>query len=160
MDVLGLRRDLGNGNRGMCRREVLGKPAFPFPELHPLRELRCLLSLPLAEPGTQGAFAFGRRLVAWDGTGVDAAAIPANAREFGMRTSQGGNPQITLLALTECGTHAIIDAASGAVTKASELKLARRLLHALGPWMLLLADRNFAGWELWGQVAATGADMA
>jgi hypothetical protein len=29
-----------------------------------------------------------------------------------------------------------------------------------GPGMLLLADRNFAGYELWGLVTATGADMA
>ena len=46
------------------------------------------------------------------------------------------------------------------LTKASEHKLARRLLHALGPGMLLLADRNFAGHELWGLVTAAGADMA
>jgi len=35
-----------------------------------------------------------------------------------------------------------------------------RLLHALGPGMLLLADRNFPGWELWGMAAGTGADLA
>jgi hypothetical protein len=37
MDILGLRGDFGDGNRGMCRREVFGKPAFPFPELHRFR---------------------------------------------------------------------------------------------------------------------------
>jgi len=42
-----------------------------------------------------------------------------------------------------CDTHAIIDAAFDRAGKASEHKLARRLLHALGPRMLLLADRNF-----------------
>jgi hypothetical protein len=46
------------------------------------------------------------------------------------------------------------------VTRASEQKLARRLLPALGPGMLLLADRNFPGWELWGLAAGTGADLA
>ena len=45
------------------------------------------------------------------------------------------------------------------MARASEQKLARRLLHALGPG-LLLADRNFAGWELWGLAAGTGADLA
>ena len=74
--------------------------------------------------------------------------------------TQGGNPQVRLLALTECGTHAIIDAAFDRAEKASEHKLARRLLHALGPGMLLLADRNFAGHELWGLVTSAGADMA
>jgi len=124
----------------------------------PLEVLFDLRRGPLAREGTAGAFAFGLRLVAWDGTGIDAADIPQNAREFGV--TQGGNPQIRLLALTECGTHAILDAAFDGVTKASEHKLARRLLHALGPGMLLLADRNFAGHELWGLVTATGADMA
>ena len=112
----------------------------------------------LAGPETPGAFAFGLRLVAWDGTGIDVADTPENAREFGV--TQGGNPQVRLLALTECATRAVIDAAFDGVEKASEHKLARRLLHALAPGMLLLADRNFAGYELWGLVTAAGADMA
>ncbi len=124
----------------------------------PLELLFDLRRGPLAGNGTPGAFAFGLRLVAWDGTGIDVADTPENTREFGV--TQGGNPQVRLLALTECGTHAIIDAAFDGVEKASEHKLARRLLHALGPGMLVLADRNFAGHELWGLVASTGADMA
>lgn len=124
----------------------------------PLELLFDLRRGPLAGEGAAEAFAFGLRLVAWDGTGIDVADTPENTREFGV--TQGGNPQIRLLALTECGTHAIIDAAFDGVEKASEHKLARRVLHALAPGMLLLADRNFAGHELWGLVAATGADMA
>jgi hypothetical protein len=112
----------------------------------------------LAVAGTPGAFAFGLRLVAWDGTGIDAAGTPANAAAFG--GVQGGGPQLRLLALIECGTHALIDAVFDGVARASEQKLARRLLHALGPGMLLLADRNFPGWELWGLAAGTGADLA
>jgi hypothetical protein len=112
----------------------------------------------LAVAGTPGAFAFGLRLAAWDGTGLDAADTPANAEAFGV--TQGGNPQLRLLALIECGTHAVIDAVFDGVSKASEQKLARRLLRALSPGMLLLADRNFPGYELWGLAAATGADLA
>jgi hypothetical protein len=124
----------------------------------PLELLFDLRRGPLAGEGMAGAFAFGLRLVAWDGTGIDAADTPENAREFGV--TQGGNPQVRLLALTECGTHAILDAAFDGVTRASEHKLARRLLHAPGPGMLLLADRNFAGHELRGLVTAAGAGMA
>jgi hypothetical protein len=124
----------------------------------PLELLFDLRRGPLAGEGTPGAFAFGLRLVAWDGTGIDIADTPENAREFGV--TQGGSPQVRLLALTECGTHAVIDAAFDGAGKASEHKLARRLLHALAPGMLLLADRNFAGHELWGLVTAAGADMA
>jgi hypothetical protein len=46
----------------------------------------------LAVAGTPGAFAFGLRLAAWDGTGLDAADTPANAEAFGV--TQGGNPQL------------------------------------------------------------------
>ena len=112
----------------------------------------------LAVAGTPGSFAFGLRLAAWDGTGLDAADTPANAEAFGV--TQGGNPQLRLLALVECGTRAVIDAVFDGVSKASEQKLARRLLRALCPGMLLLADRNFPGHQLWGMAAATGADLA
>ena len=113
---------------------------------------------PLAAAGTAGAFAFGRRLVAWDGTGLDVPDTPANAGAFG--TVNGGGPQLRLLALIECGTHAVIDAAFDGFARVSEQALARRLLHALAPGMLLLADRNFPGYDLWGLAAATGADLA
>jgi hypothetical protein len=123
----------------------------------PLELLFDRLRGPVAHAATPGAFAFGLRLVAWDGTGLDAADTTANAVAFGV--TQGGNPQVRLLALIECGTHAILDAAFDGVTKASEHKLARRVLHALDRGMLLLADRNFPGYELWGMAAATGADL-
>jgi hypothetical protein len=112
----------------------------------------------LAGAGTPGAFAFGLRLVAWDGTGLDAADTPANAAAFGVTV--GGSPQLRLLALTECGTRALIDAVFDGAGNASEHVLARRLLASLAPGMLLLADRNFPGYELWGLAAATGADLA
>jgi hypothetical protein len=96
--------------------------------------------------------------VAWDGTGLDVADIPDNEKAFG-RVGTGGNPRLRLLALVECGTHALIDAVFAGVTVASEHVLARNLLPALGKGMLLLADRNFPGHELWGLAAETGADL-
>jgi len=36
--------------------------------------------------------------------------------------------------------------------------LTRDLLVSLNPGMLLLADRNFLGWQLWREAAATGAE--
>jgi hypothetical protein len=36
--------------------------------------------------------------------------------------------------------------------------LTLELLPLLGEAMLVLADRNFPGYDLWGQAAATGAD--
>jgi len=58
----------------------------------PLELLFGLRRGPLAAAGTPGAFAFGLRLVAWDGTGIDAADTPANAAAFG--GVQGGGPRV------------------------------------------------------------------
>jgi hypothetical protein len=73
--------------------------------------------------------------------GLDATDTPANAAAFGVTV--GGSPQLRLLALTECGTRALIDAVFDGAGNASEHVLARRLLASLAPGMLLLADRNF-----------------
>jgi hypothetical protein len=63
------------------------------------------------------------------------------------------------MTLVECGTHAIIDAVFDGIAHASEVALARRLVASLTPGMVLLADRNFLSYPLWGTAAATGADL-
>ena len=134
----------------LCRaRRRLGSKPFEL--------LFDLLRGPLGA-GAAGASAFGLRVVAWDGTGMDVPGTAGNVAAFGC--TAGGGPQLRLLALIECGTHALIDAAFDGWARASEQVLARRLLHALRPGMLLLADRNFPGWGLWGLAAATGAQLA
>ena len=96
--------------------------------------------------------------MAWDSTGIDTPDTEANAVEFG-RAGGAGHPQLRLLTLLECGTHALLGAVFDGYDRASEPALARRLLDRLEPGMLLLADRNFPGYELWGLAAATGADL-
>ena len=136
----------------LCRaRQRLGSKPFEL--------LFDLLRGPLAQAGAAGAFAFGLRVVAWDGTGIEVPGTPGNTAAFGGGGGHGSGPQLRLLALVECGTHALIDAALDGFARASEQVLARRLLHALRPGMLLLADRNFPGYQLWGLAAATGADL-
>jgi hypothetical protein len=115
------------------------------------------LAGPVAAAGEAGAFALGLLLVAWDGTGIDVPASAATIAAFG--TAAGAGPQLRLMALVECGTHAVIGAAFDGLARASEHVLARRLLACLRPGMLLLADRNFPGWELWGLAAGTGAEL-
>jgi hypothetical protein len=94
---------------------------------------------------------------------LDVPDTPANVAEFGFTGKNGvnlsGNPQVRLVALVECGTHALIDAAFDAVARFSEHALARRLLASLDATMLLLADRNFVGHELWAATRATGAHL-
>ncbi|MFI6763887.1 IS4 family transposase [Micromonospora sp. NPDC050417] len=123
---------------------------------------------------TGSTFVLGRRLVAWDATTLAAPDTPANAAEFGYHGQArnptkkpadsylrrlGSTPLIRLMTLIDCGTHTVIDAAFDGVVTSSELTLARRLLASLTPDMLLLADRNFTGQDLWSHAAATGADL-
>jgi hypothetical protein len=154
-------RSLTHGVRHLAGQAVPSAPALCRARRRlgskPFELLFDLLRGPLAA-GAAGASAFGLRVVAWDGTGMDVPGTADNAAAFGC--TAGGGPQLRLLALIECGTHALIDAAFDGVAKVSEHVLARRVLHALGPGMLLLADRNFPGWELWGLAAATGAQLA
>ena len=60
--------------------------------------------------------------------------------------------------MAECGTRALIAARLGGYAT-SEKALTVEVLPLLGAGMLVLADRNFPGYDLWGQAAATGADL-
>src|SRR3954447_15972684 len=79
---------------------------------------------PAGRADTRGVAAFGRQVVAWDGTGIDVADTPLNEAAFG-RAGTAGHPQLRLLALIECGTHALIDAVFDGFHAASEHVLAR-----------------------------------
>ncbi|MDN5763811.1 MAG: IS4 family transposase, partial [Microlunatus sp.] len=88
----------------------------------------------------------------WDRFGGPASASAAGG------AIAGGFPQVRVLGLAECGTRALIAARLGSYGT-SEKALTIEMLPLLGPGMLVLADRNFAGHDLWGQAAATGADL-
>jgi len=128
----------------------------------PVRDLFTRVARPLAGPDTPGSWLGGRRLVAIDGTCLDLADTAANAGFFGRpgssRGEQSAFPQARVVALAECGTHAIIDAKIGGCST-SEIAIARQPVDRLTPGMLVLADRGFYGFGLWAQAAATGADL-
>jgi hypothetical protein len=128
----------------------------------PMRDLFARVSHPVARADTPGSWLAGRRLVAIDGTCVDVPDTPVNADFFGRPASGRGEksafPQARLVALAECGTHAVFDAVIGAC-RTSEIELARELVSRLTPGMLVLADRGLYGFKLWSQAAATGADL-
>jgi hypothetical protein len=65
---------------------------------------------------------------------------------------------VRVLALAECGTHAIIDAAFGAYATGAR-SLAPALARSLGAGMLLLADRGLHSFDLWRTMAQTGTDL-
>jgi Insertion element 4 transposase N-terminal/Transposase DDE domain len=132
--------------------------------VEPMKELFAVVCRPVATPGTAGAFYRRWRLTALDGSTVGLPDTAANEAAFGRpaRSGRGGQrvgcPQIRLVALVECGTHVIFDAALGPL-RTGEPALARTVLRSLRPGMLLLADRGFVGVDLWQHAAATGADL-
>lgn len=128
----------------------------------PLKALFAQVAGPLATESTRGAW-YGRwRLVAIDGTVFDVPDSEENAAYFGRpkthRTARCAFPQVRVVALAECGTHAITAAVLGPLTM-SEPVLARELFGRLGADDLLLADRGFTGLELWRAALAGGADL-
>jgi hypothetical protein len=129
----------------------------------PLELLFGAAAEPLATKRTRGAFYRGLRLMSLDGTTLDVADTPENEAAFGRPGSQRGHgvsafPQIRLVGLAECGTHAITSAALGPCTS-SELELADELLGSLSPGMLCLADRYFYSFERFPKAHASGAQL-
>ncbi len=127
-----------------------------------VRLLRTLFEescVPLATQDTPGAF--GLRLMAIDGTLEDVNDTPANAQYFG-RISDGKTsspyPQLRCIYLVEAGTHAIVKVIA-APCKAPEQCLARGLLPAITPGMLVLVDRGFISGALLEAIRARGAQV-
>ncbi len=129
----------------------------------PLKALFAAVAGPLASEATKGAWYRSWRLMSIDGTSLDVADTPANAEAFGRpgssrREGGGAFPQVRLVGLAECGTHALSDVAMGPCTT-GETTLARGVLGSFRAGMLVLADRGFYSFDLWNQARATGADL-
>jgi hypothetical protein len=117
----------------------------------------------LATPATPDAWYRDLRLVSIDGTCIDVPDSPANDERFGRPGSGRGQgvgafPQLRLVALAECGTHAITRVALGPCTS-GELALADELWGSLGAGVLCLADRNFYSFERFHKARQTGAQL-
>jgi hypothetical protein len=121
----------------------------------PMVSLFKQLCQPLATPATPGAFRFGLRLMAIDGTKEDLPDTPANAAYWGRHTATRGDsafPQVQGVYLVECGTHAIVDAGFWPY-HTSERIGGRRVLRSITPRMLVMWDRGFHEYDL---IAAVG----
>jgi hypothetical protein len=127
----------------------------------PLRVLFERVARPCARPGSRGGWLRSWRLMAIDGFVLDAPDTPDNREAFG---SSGGQknpapfPQVHLVGLGECGTHAIVAARMGP-WRANERALAEDLVGEFEPGMLIVADRGFYGFRLWQLAAASGAEL-
>src|SRR3954465_7203924 len=127
----------------------------------PLRRLYERVVRPLAPPATRGARYRAWRLVSLDGSCLDVADTEENCAAFGRPEASRGEsafPQLRFVALVENGTHVLFGARLGAFAD-GETTLAHGAVPALQAGMLCLADRQFFGHALWGEAAATGADL-
>lgn len=128
----------------------------------PLAALFERVAKPIGTVATPGVWLAGRRLVAIDGTCVDVADTPVNAEHFGRpgvnKGEQAAFPQARVVALAECGTHAMF-AANVGTYRESEASMTEPLLDRLEPGMLLTADRGFFSYALWRKAIGTGADL-
>jgi len=125
----------------------------------PLVELFHRVCQPMATRKTPGAFLFGLRVMAFDGTNEDLPDTPENARVFGRpggNRGDGAFPQVKGFYLTECGTHAIADAGFWPC-RTGEDSCARRLLRSVREGMLLMWDTGLHSFDLAQATRATGA---
>jgi len=128
----------------------------------PLRRLFEQAAVPLATPATIGAWLGRWRLMAIDGVTLDVPDTPDNEAAFGRpssRKAQGGAfPQVRVVGLGECGTHAVVAAELGPYS-AGERELAAGVLADLEPGMLVIFDRGFFSYTFFSQAKQTGADL-
>ncbi len=163
-------RKLANGLRGL--RILSGEWKVPTPSA--ISQARARLGhevmgklfeavcVPVATRSTVGAFYRSWRIMAIDGTVVDAPDTTDNAAEFGYSGAGGTKasafPQVRIATLVECGTHATVWAEFDAV-KTSERTLVDRMTCQFAPDMIVLADRGFYSYDLWTSAVQGGAQL-
>jgi hypothetical protein len=114
---------------------------------------------PMATTATPGAFLFGLRLMAIDGSTEDVPDTLANVSVFGRHTGPRGAsafPQVQGVYLLECGTHAIVDAGFWPCHTSERLG-GLRLLRSVTAGMLLMWDRGFHSFDMARRTRARGA---
>lgn len=124
------------------RRAQLGAP--------PVVTLFKQICQPIATPQTRGAFLFGLRLMAIDGTTEDVPDTAANAAMFGRHCGPRGAsafPQLQGVYLVECGTHCVVDCGFWPC-HTSERVGGFRLLRSVHRGMLLMWDRGFHDFDM------------
>ena len=175
-----LRARAGRCSRGLGYARVWGKLTaglagldLPRPSEKALRDLRRRLGPGAAEGAVRGggraagpaAHARGavRRAAHRRLRRLNSLKVPDTGRnrswlgKIRYRMGLAGYPTLRLMALAETGTRGLLGATIGSAADRDEAALARRLLHLLGPGMLVLLDRAFDANAFLAEIAATGA---
>ena len=166
-DVLALICDgLAWAHRGDGSGKLANKAAISHARVRlgpePMALLFERVAKPMGAKDTPRGWLAGRRLVAIDGACLDLPDTPANDSHFGRpgvnKGEESAFPQARVVALAECGTHAMFEAVTGPYTT-SEGALSAELLERLAPGMLCLADRGFYSFNAWETACSSGADL-
>ena len=100
-----------------------------------------------------------------DGMEWDVPDSAGNRAAFGIRggpQTPAAYPKVRVVTVSECGSHAPVLAVTGPAAGgkgSGEQSMARQLYPQLEEGWLVIADRNFYGWDDWGAAAGTGADL-
>jgi hypothetical protein len=132
-----------------------------------MAELFAQVARPVADVVTAGAFLGRWRLMSIDGMEWDVPDTPANAEFFGYHGGGADGalaafPKARVVTVSECASHAAVLAAvgpAGSGKGTGEQPLARSLYPRLEEDWLLIADRNFYGWDDWRAAAGSGAAL-
>ena len=128
----------------------------------PVRRLFEILAGPQGQPRTPGIMFRGYRTVSFDGCkSIKVPDTAANRAWLGKQNAPNGEtgyPALSLMALVETGTRALLGAVFGPAA-GGETGQALSLLPLLEETMLLLTDRGFDGGDFLAAVAATGAQF-
>ncbi|UQA91503.1 IS4 family transposase [Streptomyces halobius] len=119
------------------------------------------VSGPLAAEGLAESFYRGLRVAAVDGFYLDAPDTAANRAAFGGQVTADGSPlaypQVRVVALSEVGTHAVLDARVGGLVDSEQGLAAPLAARARG--ILVIMDRGFVGVSLWSEFTGAGAHL-
>ena len=124
----------------------------------PLQALFEAVAVPVAKPGTPGAWLKQWRLMAIDGVMIDMPDTAANREVFDKPEGTTPFPQSRTVGLAEVGSHAVVAAQIGTI-RTGERALAAALTGSLTPDMLVTADRGFYSFDLWRDYRRSGAQL-
>jgi hypothetical protein len=162
---LGVWRKLTAGLRALGLPEPSGKALRDLRRrvgTRPVKRLFEILAGPLGQPRTPGIMFGGYRTVSFDGCkSIRVPDTAANRAWLGKQNASNGEtgyPALSLMALVETGTRALLGAVFGPAA-GGESGQALSLLPLLDATMLLLTDRGFDAGGFLAAVAATKAQF-
>lgn len=129
--------------------------------VEPVQALFDLVVRPLATAVTPGAFYRGLRLLAMDGTTLNAPDSEANRQAFDRADGgrgKGAFPQVRKMSLVEVGTHVELAFEMGG-WQDGEAKLAPLLADRIPQDGLLMMDRGLFSFSLWKTLSETGVAL-